>query len=63
MISYAPFEAEMPVVVRETRPLQQPVKPQKKKKSKIPTMEGTECNYVVLVFLIGIMYLLITTAD
>ena len=62
MISYAPFEAEMPVVVRETRPVKQPTKPQKKK-SKIPTMEGTECNYVVLVFLIGIMYLLITTAD
>lgn len=58
MISYAPFEVEMPVVVRETRP----VKPQKKK-PKIPTMEGTECNYVVLVFLIGIMYLLITTSD
>jgi hypothetical protein len=61
MISYAPFEAEMPVVVRETRPVQQPTEPQKK--SKIPAMEGTECNYVVLVFLIGIMYLLITTAD
>lgn len=58
MISYAPFEAEMPVVVHKPRP----VKPQEKK-SKIPTMEGTECNYVVLVFLIGIMYLLITTAD
>ena len=58
MISYAPFEAEMPVVVRKARP----VKPQKKK-SKIPTMEGTECNYVVLVFLIGIMYLLIITED
>ena len=62
MIAYAPFEADMPVVVHNPRPVQQPVKPQKKK-SKIPTMEGTECNYVVLVFLIGIMYLLITTAD
>lgn len=61
MISYAPFETEMPAVVHETRPVQQTVKPQKK--SKIPAMEGTECNYVVLVFLIGIMYLLITTAD
>lgn len=62
MISYAPFEAEMPVVVHETRPAKQLTRPQKKK-SKIPTMEGTECNYVVLVFLIGILYLLITTAD
>ena len=52
----------MPVVVHNPRPVQQPVKSQKKK-SKIPAMEGTECNYVVLVFLIGIMYLLITTAD
>lgn len=60
MIAYAPFEAEMPVVVH--RPKTENEKRQIKK-PKIPTMEGTECNYVVLVFLIGIMYLLITTSD
>tara|TARA_R110002074_G_scaffold8841_1_gene35743 strand:- start:11003 stop:11191 length:189 start_codon:yes stop_codon:yes gene_type:complete len=62
MISYAPFENEKPVVVHKPQPVPQPAR-RKIVKSKIPTMEGTECNYVVLVFLIGIIYLLITTAD
>ena len=60
MIAYAPFEVETPVVVQKPRPQVIKMKPNK---PKIPTMEGTECNYVVLVFLIGIMYLIITTSD
>jgi len=60
MIAYAPFEMETPVVVQKPRPV---VGKRATKKPKIPTMEGTECNYVVLVFLVGIMYLIITTSD
>ena len=56
MISYAPFEEEKPIVVPKQVKVPGPII---KKESKIPAMEGTECNYVVLVFLIGIMYLLI----
>lgn len=51
---------ETPVVVQKPRPV---VGKKATKKPKIPTMEGTECNYVVLVFLVGIMYLIITTSD
>lgn len=62
MIAYAPFE-EAPVVVQTRKVAMEPSGRPMKKKPKVPTMEGTECNYVVLVFLVGIMYLLITTAD
>ena len=60
-ISYAPFDAEPPQVVQKypVQPAKKPV-PQKKR---IPGPEGTECNYVVIAFVLGIMYLLMTTAD
>ena len=66
-ISYAPFDSEPPQVVQKFPVADVHVKKATKKakvqEKKLPGPEGTECNYVVLAFVFGILYLLMTTSD
>jgi len=58
MISYAPFEAEEPQVVIQTRPISRPPQQPVQQKTVLLQNEGTECNYIIFVFIIGILYLI-----
>ena len=54
MISYAPFEVEEPQVTVTPQPIVS--------RQKIPEVqvmnEGTECNYLIFVFIAGLLYIL-----
>jgi len=58
MISYAPFEVEEPQVTVESRPVSRK-KPAPAKKMSFGN-EGTECNYLIFVFIIGLLYIIST---
>jgi hypothetical protein len=58
MISYAPFEVEEPQVTIESRPVPQQ-KPAPVKKMSFGN-EGTECNYLIFVFIAGLLYIIST---
>jgi hypothetical protein len=52
MISYCPLDEEPPI--------RQIIRPQPQKQIKKPSEEDTECNYLVMFFVLGVIVLSIT---
>lgn len=59
MISYAPFEVDERPQVVEVAP-RQPVEPKRPEKKVVFGEEGTECNWLIFVFIIGLLYIIST---
>ena len=57
MISYAPFEVEEPQVKSIPQQQKEVVSAQVPSVNKIGH-EGTECNYLIFVFIIGVLYII-----
>ena len=61
MISYAPFEVEEPQVIAKPQPAQrQQIRTVKTMNKVTIGDEGTECNYLIFVFIIGLFYIIST---
>lgn len=66
MISYAPFDVQEPplsAVQEPTKSVQiiQAKAPAARRSTRGIENEKTECNYVILVFLIGVIYLMLSS--
>lgn len=58
-LSYAPIVPEKEEIVLP-RPIQHQVKPAKDSSSPPQREEGTECNYLLIFFIIGLIYIINT---